>query len=151
MVVGVIRALAIACCACAANAATSSYRIGSIKSVERADPPYESSPLEDKRVFDCNDFRISDDEVRFALRHARAVSENYFYEELVSIGCYASVFVNFRNGDRVFFTITPTGRVFAHIESGRLKGKRYYYRCQRCEKEPQPWGQTRKADLNKER
>lgn len=145
MATRLIPALLTAFVACQADAAQSVYKVGAIEKIERTEPPYGSTPLEDKRQFNCDDFKLSDREIQFALKHAKPVSEKYFSDELLSVGCYGSAFVTFKNGDLVFFSIEPTGRIFAHVENGKLAGKRYYYDCQRCGYQLQPWGQALRA------
>jgi hypothetical protein len=126
-------ALLMSCMVCSAVAAVhSGYKLGVVKKIERGNPPYASTPLEDKRFFDCDDFKISDKDIKFVLKRAKQVSKRYYADEITSIGCHADIFVTFKNGDRVFFGIEPIGRIFAHVENGPKAGKRYYYYCQRC-------------------
>ncbi len=116
-----------------------SYKIGAIKKIEWDDPPYATSPLEDKRYFDCDTFKLSDSDIRFALRHAKPVSKRYFTEELISVGCRANMYVTFKNNDRLFIDIESTGRISARLENKAGVMRHFYYVCQPCEDNVLPW------------
>ena len=133
-------ALAMCCMAQQSSAATNGYRFGKIVSVEIDGPP-ESTPKEDKRFFDCRDFQITPRDVAFALKHARPVTERYFLDELVGVGCFAGAIVTFGNGDRVDVLLEPTGRFTARPGNGHDAGRHTYYVCRACESSAW-WGRT---------
>jgi hypothetical protein len=107
------------------------YSFGKIKAIEIVEAS-ASSPWEDKKFLDCDKVVITEGDVRFAIKHARAVSKRFFEEELVSFGCHGYARATVANGEVVGVHLQPTGRVMFIPENGRFKGKTFYYSCARC-------------------
>jgi hypothetical protein len=127
--------LAWSCAITPAFAAPARYALGEVVSIDIPADAYSRSLYEDKRVFNCDRFKLRPADVRFALRHARQVREALWMDDMkvVSVGCHASVLVKFRNGDEVDVTLQPTGKIFARPRNGRAAGQPYFYLCRRCE------------------
>jgi hypothetical protein len=107
------------------------YKFGEVSTIDKVE--YERSNVEDKKIFNCDRFRLKDSEIKFALKTARPVSERVFYEELYSIGCSANVELTFRNGDKARINIAATGRILANIETKEKAQQSFYYHCRRCD------------------
>jgi len=122
---------AIVTAATAALAAPRGYAFRPVVSVEVVEPGGHT-PLEDKNYLDCRDFKVSDADVRYALRHARPVSARHWSDGIASVGCYVGVRVTYDNGERSYVAIEPTGRVLASPEPPRYAGRSYYYECKVC-------------------
>jgi hypothetical protein len=117
--------------ASASAQALSRYAFGKIKAIEVVEAS-GISPQEDKSFLDCTKVLVNESDVRFAIKHARAVSKRFFEEELVSFGCHGYAKVTLTNGDVVGVHLQPSGRVMYIPEKGRFKGKTFYYGCERC-------------------
>jgi len=135
--------LAMCCLFQQAFAAPGSYRFGKVMTIH-IDGPAESTPKEDKRFFDCRDFHVTERDVAYAIRHARPVTERYFLDELVGVGCFVGATVSFANGDRVDVLLEPSGRISARPQDGRDAGRHSYYECRACARS-EWWGRARPA------
>jgi hypothetical protein len=127
--IGVLLALASA--VASATAAPRAYVFRAVASIEIVEPGGRTS-LEDKAYLDCDDFKVTDSDVKFALRGSRAVSPREWSDRIASVGCYVGVRVTFDNGERAYVAIEPTGRVLATPEPARYGGRSYYFRCRAC-------------------
>jgi hypothetical protein len=108
-----------------------SYRLGPGKSL-KVEPKVVRTPLEDKVLFNCDNYLFTDKDVRFALKYARQVSPNYYRDETVSIGCYGGAEVVFWNGDVASLTLDPQGRISATLMKKDRPDEYLYYICKRC-------------------
>ncbi len=107
------------------------YPLAKIEKIETEEKAV-TSLLENKNFVDCDKVKIIEEDIRFALKHARPVSQRYFDEELVSMGCHGYGRVTFRNGDVLGVHLNPSGRVMLIPEKGRYAKKTFYYSCISC-------------------
>lgn len=95
--------------------------------------------IERKELHDCSTFVLRENDVRYALRHSRRVSRQTFDEQLVSIGCYGSAQLAFRDGSGALAVIEPTGRMTLSFERGARSGRTYYFGCSACQDRAFAW------------
>ncbi len=118
-----------------ANAADKRYRIDSVKSIEVIEPS-NGSVWENKDLLDCSDVVLTEDDVRYALRHIRRVTEKAFFSEKTErTGCSGGASVTFSNGKIIVIGVEPTGRINIFEADAKLEptgAPESYYECDPC-------------------
>jgi hypothetical protein len=133
---GILRvALAAAAVIVPAHAADKRYPVDSIKQIDIVDPS-SGSAWENKNLLDCADVVLTEDDVRYALRHMRKVSKkSYFSEDTQRTGCSGGASVTFKNGKTIVVGIEPTGRINVFESNAKLDpiaGTESFYDCEPC-------------------
>lgn len=128
-------ALATAAAMVPAHAADKRYPVNAIKQIEIVDPSSRSA-WENKNVLDCADVVLTEEDVRYALRHMRKVSKkSFFSEDAQRTGCSGGASVTFKNGKTIVVGVEPTGRINVFEANAKLDpiaGTDSFYDCEPC-------------------
>jgi hypothetical protein len=117
------------------QAADRRYPAGAVMKIEIVEPS-SASVWEDKNLLDCFDVVLTEEDVRYALRHMRRISEKSFFDESTErTGCSGAASVTFKNGKTIVIGAEPTGRINvfeadAKLEPVGVPGS--YYKCDPC-------------------
>jgi len=120
-----------------ADAADKRYPIAYVQKVEITDPSRRNIAWENKDFLNCDDVVLTEEDVRYALRHMRRVSwKGYDPEQVVdATGCEGEALVTFKNGRVLAMGIEPTGRI-GTAEYDRkadiVAGSTSFYECSPC-------------------
>ncbi|WP_093074718.1 hypothetical protein [Variovorax sp. OV084] len=119
------------------HAADKRYPLDSVRKIEVVEPS-SGSVWEDKNLLDCSDVVLTEEDVRYALRHIRRVTEKAFFsEETERTGCSGGASVTFRNGKIIVIGVEPTGRINIFEANAKLEPTgvpESYYGCDPCRK-----------------
>ncbi|MGJ7499736.1 hypothetical protein ACSFBF_05185 [Variovorax sp. ZT5P49] len=130
-----IAALAVAATVFPVHAADMRYPIANVVKIEITEPSIRSA-WENKNFLDCDDVVLTEEDVRYALRHMRKVPEKSYFDEYAErTGCLGGARVTFKNGKTIAIGIEPTGRINTFELNAKLKptsGPETYYECQPC-------------------
>ena len=128
-------ALLLASPVCATHAADKRYPVAYVKKIEITEPSLRSA-WERKDFLDCDDVVLTEDDVLYALRHMRRVSEkSYYSEDTERTGCLGGARVFFKNGKAITIGIEPSGRINTFELNAKLEpaGRpETYYECEPC-------------------
>lgn len=128
-------ALAAAATAISTQAADRRYPITYVQRVEVTHPSHRSA-WENKDFLNCDDVVLTEEDVRYALRHMRRVSwKAYDPENTDTTGCEGHALVTFKNGRVLAMGIEPTGRIGTAEFDAKMKivaGSTSFYECSRC-------------------
>lgn len=117
------------------HAADKRYPLDSARKIEIITPS-SATAWENKNFLDCNDVVLTEEDVRYALRHMRKVPEKSYFDEYAErTGCLGGARVTFKNGKTIAIGIEPTGRINTFELNAKLKptsGPETYYECQPC-------------------
>lgn len=120
-----------------AHAADKRYPLDSVRKIEVIEPS-SGSVWENKDLLDCADVVLTEEDVRYALRHIRRVTEKVFFsEETERTGCSGGASVTFSNGKIIVIGVEPTGRINIFEANAKLEPTRApesYYECNPCRK-----------------
>jgi hypothetical protein len=119
-----------------AGAADKRYPLRLVKKIEIVVPSGRTA-WEDKNFLDCSDVVLTEEDVRFALRHMRRVSERSFSgEKIERTGCSGGAAVTFKTGRIIVIGVEPTGRINVFESDAKLEplvgGSSSYYDCEPC-------------------
>lgn len=118
-----------------ARAADRRYPIAYVQKVEVTNPSGNTA-WEDKDFLACDDVVLTEEDVRYALRHMRKVSWNaYAPENTDTTGCKGSALVTFKNGRILAMGIEPTGRITTAEYDAGMKitaSPAGFYECDPC-------------------
>ena len=117
------------------HAADKRYPLDSVKKIEVVEPS-NGSVWENKDFLDCSDVVLTEDDVRYALRHIRRVTEKAFFSEKTErTGCSGGASVTFSNGKIIVIGVEPTGRINIFEADAKLEptgAPESYYECGPC-------------------
>lgn len=120
-----------------AHAADKRYPLDSVKKIEIIEPS-SGSVWENKDLLDCSDVILTEDDVRYALRHIRRVTEKAFFsDETEKTGCSGGASVTFSTGKIIVIGVEPTGRINIFEANAKLEptaAPERYYECDPCRK-----------------
>ena len=118
-----------------AQAADRRYPIAYVQKVEVTHPS-ERTAWEDKDCLDCDDVVLTEEDVRYALRHMRRVSPKaHDPGNTDTTGCKGGALVTFKNGRVLAIGIEPTGRISTAEYDAKMKltaSPTGYYECDPC-------------------
>ncbi|SEF27757.1 hypothetical protein ABL840_16625 [Variovorax sp. NFACC27] len=118
-----------------AEAADRRYPIAYVQKVEVTNPSRRTA-WEDKDFLDCDDVVLTEEDVRYALRHMRKVPwKVYDPENTDTTGCQGSALVTFKNGRILAMGIEPTGRITTAEYDAGMKitaSPAGFYECDPC-------------------
>lgn len=118
-----------------AHAADKRYPVSAVKKIEIVNAS-NGSAWENKDYLDCADVVLTEEDVRYALRYMRKVSEkSYSSEDTERTGCSGGASVTFRNGKIIVIGIEPTGRINVFEANAKLEptsAPESFYDCKPC-------------------
>ena len=82
---------------------------------------------------DCSNFKLTERNVRYFLRHAKPVSYDEYFHLLTWAECRGEGEITFANGDVAAFEIEAWGRGNLSVKSGKNVGTVYYFSCGPCD------------------
>ncbi|MBD9665801.1 hypothetical protein J2W37_006322 [Variovorax paradoxus] len=130
-----VAALIVAVGASSAQAADRRYPIAYVQKVEVTEPSRRTA-WENKDFLNCDDVVLTEEDVRYALRHMRRVSwKSYAPENTDTTGCEGSALVTFKNGRVLAMGIEPTGRISTAEYDAKMKltgSPAGFYECDPC-------------------
>ncbi|KQW57104.1 hypothetical protein [Variovorax sp. Root411] len=130
-------ALVVAAAILPAKAADRRYPIAYVQKVEVTEPSRRSA-WENKEFLNCDDVVLTEEDVRYALRHMRRVSwRAYDPENTDTTGCEGGALVTFKNGRILAMGIEPTGRISTAEYDAKMKlsaSPAGFYECDPCRK-----------------
>jgi hypothetical protein len=107
-----------------AQAADRLYPIAYVQKVEVTEPS-DRTAWEDKDFLNCDDVVLTEEDVRYALRHMRRVSwKAYAPENGNTVGCKGGALVTFKNGRAFSMGIEPTGRISTAEYDAKMNSRR---------------------------
>ncbi len=119
-----------------AQAADRRYPISYVHKMEVTEPSTRNIAWENKDFLDCGDVVLTEEDVRYALRHMRRVSwKGYDPEKVDATGCEGEALVTFKNGRVLAMGIEPTGRIGTLEYDSKMKvvaGSTSFYECYPC-------------------
>ncbi|WP_420824198.1 hypothetical protein [Variovorax gossypii] len=130
-------ALILGATAVSVEAADRRYPIAYVQKIEITDPSGRTS-WERKDFLSCDDVVLTDEDVRYALRHMRRVSwRAYDPENTDTTGCEGEAIVTFKNGKILAMGIEPNGRISTGEFYAGMKptaSPPNFYECDPCRK-----------------
>lgn len=118
-----------------ADAADKRYPIAYVQKLEVTHSTRRSA-WENKDFLDCDDVVLTEEDVRYALRHMRRISwKSYDPENTDTTGCEGAALVTFKNGKILAMGIEPTGRISTGEFDARMKptaSPPSFYECDPC-------------------
>lgn len=118
-------------------AADKRYPVDHVQKIEITHPSSHTA-WENKDFLDCDEVVLTEEDVRFALRHMRRISTKAFVaKDEVQSGCLGGASVFFPNGRTLAISIEPNGRISTLEVNAKLEPvgphtKNRFYDCKPC-------------------